>query len=222
MFGLGDLLSAYELLNGLLQKPSISRSNNKQIDQLISSLKIFGKVVDDFNLGHTETSKAIEPILIELTSAVKDAVMFVGAYSKESEAASQSTYKKTEKILFSGGKAKEIAALFERLQRIATALGLDQTMVIKESVHNIEKAIGELRLLNDYDQRDWENFKTDMKEMNKKSNDELKKIFSLQLENNAMLSEIRDGGLGINNFKYNSNHSISKFNTIFVCLIKNS
>ena len=73
-------------------------------------------------------------------------------------------------------------------------------MVIKESVHNIEKAIGELRLLNDYDQRDWENFKTDMKEMNTKSNDELKKIFSLQLENNAMLSEIRDGGLGINNF----------------------
>jgi hypothetical protein len=127
---------------------------------------------------------------------VKDAVMFVGAYSKESEAASQSTYKKAEKILFSGGKAKEIAALFERLQRIATALGLDQTMVIKESVHNIEKAIGELTLLKDDDKREWEIFKSYVKDMNTKSNDDLNKIFSLQLENNAILSEIRDGGLG--------------------------
>ena len=196
MLGLGDLIDAYKFLKELLELPSISKSNNKQIGQLKSSLLIFGKVVDDFNLSHTEKTKVIEPILIELANAVFDASTFIQAYIKESEAADKSTYKKAEKVLFSGGKSKEIAALFERLQRIATALGLDQTMVIKESVQNIEKAIGELRFLTDEDQREWENFKIDMREMNTKSNDDLKNIFSLQLKNNAMLSEIRDGGIG--------------------------
>ena len=196
MLGLGDLYLVYEKLKELLELPSISSSNNKQIGHLKSSLLIFGKVVDDFNLRHTETSKAIEPILIDLANAVDDASIFLNSYIKESEAANKSTYKKAEKILFSGGKAKEIAALFERLQRIATALELDQTIVIKESVHNIEKAIGELTLLKDDDKREREIFKSYVKDMNTKSNDDLKKIFSLQLENNAILSEIRDGGLG--------------------------
>ena len=196
MLGLGDLVEAYNLLKGLLELTEISKSNNKQIGQLKSCLLIFGKVVDDFDLNHTEKTKAIGPVLIELANAVFDASTFIKSYLKESEAANKSTYKKAEKILFSGGKAKEIAALFERLQRIATALGLDQTMVIKESVYNIEKAIGELRLLTDEDKLEFEKFRTDMEEMNNKSTDELKKVFSLQLESYAMLSEMRDGGCG--------------------------